>query len=66
MSLSKETLLEVRDQAIAKRQHLLEVLQQANGAIDMVDYLLQKMEQEQPEQDNGNANRCPSESGADR
>ena len=66
MSLSKEDLLEVRDQAIAKRQHLLEVLQQANGAIDMVDYLLQKMEQEQPEQDNGNANRCPSESSANR
>ena len=53
MSLSKEDLLEVRDQAIAKRQHLLEVLQQANGAIDMVDYLLQKMEQEKPEQQNG-------------
>ena len=53
MSLSKEALLEVRKQAIAKRQNLFEMLQQANGAIDMVDYLLQKLEQEKPEQQNG-------------
>ena len=53
MSLSREDLLEVRQQAIAKRQNLFEMLQQANGAIDMVDYLLQKMEQEKPEQQNG-------------
>jgi hypothetical protein len=53
MSLSKEDLLEIRQQAIAKRQNLFEMLQQANGAIDMVDYLLQKMEQEKPEQQNG-------------
>lgn len=53
MSLSKEALLEVRQQAIAKRQNLFEMLQQANGAIDMVDYLLQKLEQEKPEQQDG-------------
>ena len=53
MELTKETLLEVRQQAIAKRQNLFEMLQQANGAIDMVDYLLQKMEQEKPEQQDG-------------
>ena len=53
MDLTKEALLEVREQAVAKRQHLFEMLQQANGAIDMVDYLLQKMEQEKPEQQNG-------------
>ena len=53
MSLSKEALLEVRQQAIAKRQNLFEMLQQANGAIDMVDYLLQKMEQEKPEHQYG-------------
>jgi hypothetical protein len=53
MSLSIEDLLEVRQQAIAKRQNLFEMLQQANGAIDMVDYLLQKMEQEKPEQQDG-------------
>ena len=53
MKLTKEDLLEVRQQAIAKRQNLFEMLQQANGAIDMVDYLLQKMEQEKPEQQDG-------------
>ena len=53
MSLSREDLLEVRQQAIAKRQNLFEMLQQANGAIDMVDYLLQKLEQEKPEQQDG-------------
>ncbi len=53
MKLTKETLLEVRQQAIAKRQNLFEMLQQANGAIDMVDYLLQKLEQKKPEQQNG-------------
>ena len=53
MELTKEALLEVRQQAIAKRQNLFEMLQQANGAIDMVDYLLQKLEQEKPEQQNG-------------
>ena len=53
MKLTKEDLLEVRQQAIAKRQNLFEMLQQANGAIDMVDYLLQKLEQEKPEQQNG-------------
>ena len=53
MDLTKEALLEVREQAVAKRQHLFEMLQQANGAIDMVDFLLQKMEQEKPEQQDG-------------
>jgi hypothetical protein len=49
MELTKETLLEVRQQALAKRQNLFEMLQQANGAIDMIDFLLQKMESEQSE-----------------
>ena len=50
MELSKEYLLEVKQQALAKRQHLIEMFQQANGAIDMIDYLLQKLEQEQSSQ----------------
>ena len=50
MGLTKEDLLEVKQQALAKRQQLVEMLQQANGAVDMIDYLLQKMEQEIPEQ----------------
>lgn len=48
MELTKEVLLETREQAVAKRQQLYEMLQQANGAIDMVDFLLQKLDQ--PEQ----------------
>jgi len=56
MGLAKEDLLEVKQQALAKRQHLIEMLQQANGAIDMIDYLLQKLEQEQSsQQGDGNA-----------
>ena len=55
MELSKEILLEVKQQALAKRQQLVEMLQQANGAIDMVEYLLQKMEQDKPEQENVDA-----------
>ena len=50
MGLTKEDLLEVKQQALAKRQQLVEMLQQANGAVDMIDYLLRKMEQEIPEQ----------------
>lgn len=48
MELTKEVLLETKQQAVAKRQQLYEMLQQANGAIDMVDFLLQKLDQ--PEQ----------------
>ena len=51
MELTKEILLETKQQAVAKRQQLYEMLQQANGAIDMVDFLLQKLDQ--PEQENG-------------
>ena len=51
MDLTKEVLLEVRQQAVNKRQQLFEMLQQANGAIDMVDFLLQKLEE--PEQADG-------------
>ena len=50
MCLTKEDLLEVKQQALAKRQQLVEMLQQANGAVDMIDCLLQKMEQDIPEQ----------------
>jgi len=52
MALTKETLLEIRQDAVAKRQHFLEMIQQANGAIDMIDLLLQKMEEPEPEPQN--------------
>ncbi len=50
MELTKEALLEVRQQAVTRRQQVFEMLQQANGAIDMVDFLLKKLEE--PEQQN--------------
>lgn len=51
MTLTKEFLLEVRQDALAKRQQLFEMLQQANGAVDMIDLLLQKLDQPEPEQE---------------
>lgn len=51
MALTKEDLLEVRQNALAKRQELLNMIQQANGAIDMIDHLLQKMEEPEPQDD---------------
>lgn len=49
MKLTKEVLLETRQVAVQKRQQLFEMLQQANGAIEMVDFLLSKLEE--PEQE---------------
>lgn len=54
MILTKEALLELKDAAVAKRQHLFEMIQQANGAIDLLDLLLQKLDQ--PENPDGDAN----------
>lgn len=55
MALTKEDLLEIRQNAVNKRQELLNMIQQANGAIDMVDFLIQKMEKAEPEsQDDAN------------
>ena len=55
MALTKEDLLEIRQDAVAKRQQLLEMLQQAKGAIDMIDLLIQKMEEPELEPQDGNA-----------
>jgi hypothetical protein len=55
MGLTKESLLELRQNAVAKRQELLNMIQQANGAIDMLDHLLQQLEQPELEQQNDNA-----------
>ena len=52
IELSKEYLLELRQNAMAKRQHCLDMVQQANGAIDMVNYLLEQLEK--PEAENVN------------
>lgn len=46
MGLSKERLVEVKRDAIAERQKHLEMVQQANGAIAMLDFLLAQCEGE--------------------
>lgn len=59
MELTKEYLLELRQNSVAKRQQVFEMLQQANGAIDMLDLLLQQLDQPKPELESDNdANRC--------
>jgi len=54
MGLSKERLMEIKQDALAERQKYLEMIQQANGAIAMLDFLLAQCEGEVPE-DKGNA-----------
>jgi len=48
MSLSKERLLEFKEDAVRERQKHLDMLQQANGAIAMLDFLLAQCEEETP------------------
>lgn len=47
--LSKEQLLGVKQDALAERQKHIEMVQQANGAIAMLDFLLAQCEEETPE-----------------
>ena len=42
--LDKEYLLGLRNQALAERQKYLDMIQQANGAIAMVDVLINELE----------------------
>jgi len=46
MSLSKERLLEFKEDAVRERQKHLDMLQQANGAIAMLDFLISQSDQE--------------------
>jgi len=48
MSLSKERLMEIKQDALAERQKHLEIIQQANGAIAMLDFLLAQCGEETP------------------
>ena len=62
MELTKGYLLGLRSQALEQRQKYLDLIQQANGAIAMVDVLLTELDREEPECTNGNnANRRPSD-----
>jgi hypothetical protein len=51
-ALDKEYLLDLRNQALAERQKYLDMIQQANGAIAMVDVLLTEIDREEPENTN--------------
>jgi hypothetical protein len=54
--LDKEYLLNLKNQATEQRQKYLDMVQQANGAIAMVDVLLTELDREEPENQDGNAN----------
>lgn len=54
MNLTKEALLELKEAAVGKRQQLLEMVQQANGAIDVLDLLLKKLDQPENPDDDAN------------
>ena len=53
--LDKDYLLGLRNQALEQRQKYLDLIQQANGAIAMVDVLLTEIDREEPENQDGNA-----------
>jgi hypothetical protein len=56
-ALDKDYLLGLRNQALEQRQKYLDLVQQANGAIAMVDVLLTEIDREEPESVNAdNAN----------
>jgi hypothetical protein len=52
-ALDKEYLLGLRNQALEQRQKYLDLIQQANGAIAMVDVLLTELDREEPENQDG-------------
>jgi hypothetical protein len=54
-ALDKEYLLNLRNQALEQRQKHIDLVQQANGAIAMVDVLLTELNREEPENQDGNA-----------
>jgi hypothetical protein len=54
-ALDKDYLLGLRDQALEQRQKYLDLIQQANGAIAMVDVLLTELNRAEPEQQNDDA-----------
>jgi hypothetical protein len=55
MVLTKDYLLELKTNAAAKRQEFVTMIQQANGAIEMIDFLLKQLEQSESEQKNDDA-----------
>lgn len=57
MGLTKEYLVDLRDKAMAKRQEYVNMIHQANGAIDMLDMLIAQVSNSDTEnQDAPNSN----------
>jgi hypothetical protein len=54
-ALDKDYLLGLRGQALEQRQKYLDLIQQANGAIAMVDVLLTELNRAEPEQQHDDA-----------
>lgn len=46
MELTKEYLMEMREKAVAKRQDYLNMVQQADGAIGILDMLIAEVSKE--------------------
>lgn len=53
MELTKEYLVDLREKAVAKRQEYLNMVYQANGAIDMLNLLIEQLDK--PEKQDGDA-----------
>ena len=53
MELTKEYLVNLRDQAVAKRQEYITMVHQANGAIDILEMLIAEVSKQGEE--NGDA-----------
>jgi hypothetical protein len=49
MALSKQHLMHLREQAVAKRQAYVDMVHQADGAIGVLDLLLSQLDQPNPE-----------------
>ena len=54
-ALDKDYLLGLKGQALEQRQKYLDLIQQANGAIAMVDVLLTELNRAEPEQQHDDA-----------
>ncbi len=53
MQLTKEYLLNLRQNAVAQQQHYANLVQQAKGTIDLIDHLVTQLDA--PEQESTNA-----------
>lgn len=49
MLLDRQTLMHLRQQAVAKRQAYVDMVHQADGAIGVLDLLLSQLDQPNPE-----------------